>query len=80
MSFLFPELVPLALLRTKREGKGKNGEQATDAEFPDLPQFLNDILYRLGTISLSFRRRWKIGTSLFMAATIESGRDAPQNI
>jgi SAM-dependent methyltransferase len=76
VSFLFPELVPLALLRRRRGGKGKRGEGATDAEFPDLPRLMNDLLYGLGTMSLSFRRHWKTGTSLFMAATIErSGAD-----
>ena len=61
------------MLRRRRAGSGNT--QATDAEgedaeFPDLPGFLNDVLYSLGTVSLDLRRRWKTGTSLLMVATV----------
>ena len=41
-----------------------------DAEFPDLPGPVNDVLYALGTASLALRRHWKAGSSLFLAAEI----------
>jgi len=69
-SFLFPEMVPLGLLRKRRKG-GQPPEDFGDAELPDLPGFANDVLYGVGIASLSFRRRWRTGTSLFMAATLD---------
>jgi Methyltransferase domain len=70
MSFLFPEMVPLGILRARRKNAKAQGE---DAEFPDLPGPVNDLLYGLGTASLALRRKWRTGTSLFLAATVEGG-------
>ena len=61
LDYLFPELVPLALLRKvwlRRPG----GD--VQAEFPELSRPLNELLYRLGTVSLRLRRVWPVGTSL----------------
>jgi len=69
-SFLFPEMVPLGVLR-KRRKRTQLPEDLGDAEFPDLPRFANDMLYGVGTASVSLRRRWRMGTSLFMAATLD---------
>ena len=71
-SFLFPEMVPLGKLRTLKKRGDPADSAGEDAEFPDLPGLANDVLYGLGTVSLLFRRRWPIGTSLLMAATIEA--------
>lgn len=74
VSYLFPEMLPLAHLRARRrsaEPLEKPPEGCDEsAEFPDLPGTVNDILYGAGTLSLSLRRRWPGGTSLFMAATV----------
>lgn len=70
-SFLFPEMVPLGMLRKRRKRTPLPDGLDDDAEFPDLPGFANDMLYSLGTASTSLRRRWRTGTSLFMAATLD---------
>ncbi len=70
-SFLFPELVPVGMLRKRRRVVDPERKAGEDAEFPDLPGFMNDVLYGLGRTSLALRRRWWTGTSLFMAATVE---------
>jgi hypothetical protein len=73
-SFMFPEMVPLGMLRRRRRGEHTPSvaDDADDAaEFPDLPRLANDALYGLGTASLALRRRWRTGTSIFMAATLD---------
>jgi hypothetical protein len=69
-SFLFPEMVPLGMLR-KRRKRTQVPVDGDDAMFPDLPWFANDVLYGVGIASLSLRRRWRTGTSLFMAASLD---------
>jgi SAM-dependent methyltransferase len=57
LSYLFPEMVPLAAVRRRRPaGEG--------AEFPDLPRRVNDVLTAVGRVSLAGRRLWPGGTSL----------------
>jgi hypothetical protein len=70
ISFLFPEMVPLAMARARRGARGPVADGGGSAEFPDLPGFVNDALYGLGTASLALRRRWPTGTSLFLAARV----------
>ena len=67
-SYVFPEMVPLAMVRKRR--RGALSDVTDDAEFPDLPRLANDVLYGLGSVSLSLRHRWPTGTSIFMAATL----------
>jgi hypothetical protein len=69
-SFLFPEMVPLGMLR-KRRKRTRAPNDDGDAAFPDLPTFANDVLYGAGIASLSLRHRWRTGTSLFMAASVD---------
>ena len=69
-SFLFPEMVPLGRLRKRRKGTHQPDIAGDDAEFPDLPRFANDLLYGAGTASVSLRHKWRTGTSIFMAATL----------
>jgi hypothetical protein len=70
-SFLFPEMVPLGMLRKRRRAEHAPAADGNDdAEFPDLPRVANDALYGLGTASLALRRRWPTGTSLFLAAVV----------
>lgn len=65
-AYLFPELIPLGLVRRWR--MSKSGEtDGTAAEFPDLPRTLNQGLYGIGRASLAMRRLWPAGTSLFTA-------------
>jgi hypothetical protein len=70
MSFLFPEMVPLGMLRARRKTAPQGGE-TDDAEFPDLPRVVNEALYEFGVASLALRRHWRTGTSLFLAARVE---------
>lgn len=73
LSFLFPEMVPLGMVRKRRRAvpdSAGSDAPADDAEFPDLPRIANDILYGVGTASLALRRRWGTGTSLFLVATV----------
>jgi Methyltransferase domain len=69
-SFLFPEMVPLAMVRRRKKVDGGLDVTEESTEFPDLPGVMNDLLYDIGTFSLDLRRRWKTGTSLLMAATV----------
>ncbi len=70
-SFLFPEMVPLASVRARRKSTSAGDALCEDAEFPDLPGFVNDLLYGLGSASLALRRRWKTGSSLFLVGTVQ---------
>jgi hypothetical protein len=64
VSYLFPELLPAAWLRTlmRRQAKG-----VSEAAFPALPPALNELLYLVGAGSVRLRRWWPGGTSLFAA-------------
>ena len=65
MSFLFPEMIPLAVLRRWLRKTSSNGEVTDEsAAFPDLPLIVNDGLYALGSASLSVRRYVPAGSSL----------------
>jgi len=64
MSYLFPEMIPLALVRRQLERYRKPKRNTGSSEFPDLPRYVNEILYALGTISMRLRRLWPVGTSL----------------
>ena len=70
-SFLFPEMVPLGMLR-KRRNPPHTLDDLDHAEFPNLPRFANDVMCGLGIASLSLRRHWPTGTSLFMAASLDA--------
>jgi SAM-dependent methyltransferase len=71
-SYLFPELIPLGLVRRVRLRSQTNGGASGDpagAEFPDLPLWLNETLFRVGTVTMAARRLWPSGTSLFAVLT-----------
>jgi hypothetical protein len=70
LSFLFPEMVPLGKIRAKRRRQDTTAGESS--EFPDLPGVVNDALYGLGSASLALRHHWRTGTSLFLAATVDS--------
>jgi SAM-dependent methyltransferase len=65
ISYLFPEMVPPALLRKQRA--------ATGAEFPELPRWLNRALYAAGWPSLLLRRAIPFGSSLLAVARKREG-------
>jgi hypothetical protein len=65
LSYLFPEMVPLALLRKWRRKASSNGASTDEgAAFPDLPLIVNDGLYALGSVSLAIRSHVPAGSSL----------------
>jgi hypothetical protein len=57
VSYLFPELLPAALVRRNRRGP-------SEAEWPRLPPFVDRALYSLGVPSVAARKLWPFGTSL----------------
>jgi len=63
-SYLFPELIPLGLLRRLRMRDG-DAADPEGAEFPELPKALNEALYGLGKLTVRSRRLWPAGTSLY---------------
>lgn len=68
MSYLFPELLPMGYLRKLKLRFGPaTSDTESSAEFPDLPPFLNESLYRVGRVSMRRRSMWGAGTSLFAA-------------
>lgn len=65
-SYLFPEMVPAALLRRRRAAGGDPEDGGShDVAFPELSRPVNGVLYALGSITQSVRRGLPIGTSLF---------------
>ena len=64
LSYLLPEMVPLAWFRRLARGRLEGPPDPESAEFPDVPKPLNDVLYGVGTVSLRLRRWWPLGTSL----------------
>lgn len=61
-SYLFPELVPIAVLRLLRRSDG------TAAEFPRLPRWLDRCARSIASITTSMRRIWPVGTSVVVVA------------
>lgn len=65
-SYLFPELIPPGLLRRMRaNGQEASERDPADAEFPDLPAPVNELLFQIGRGSMAARHLWPAGTSLF---------------
>jgi Methyltransferase domain len=67
--YLFPELIPLGLVRRLQMGGGKSGtsveDESADAEFPQLSRPVNETLYRISSATAALRRVLPAGTSLF---------------
>lgn len=75
VSYLFPEMLPAAAVRhLTRRPRADGGADSEAAEFPDLPAWQNEVLYKLGRVSLRARRIWPAGTSLLVIAR----RSAPR--
>ncbi len=64
ISYLFPELLPAAMVRRRR----KKTATDSDAEFPNLPNALNRSLEALGNLTLRTRRINPRGTSALVVA------------
>lgn len=61
-SYLFPELIPPALLRKLRRTSGGA------ADFPTLPRLVDRLAGAVGRISARLRRWWPAGTSVLVVA------------
>jgi hypothetical protein len=88
-SYLFPELLPMAVLRARRlrpatvpatggtvaavAAPGLSADADESATFPELPDPVNDVLARASGWSVALRRHWATGTSLFLAGTVGDG-------
>ncbi len=66
-SYLFPELVPPALIRRWRRSDG------TSAEFPALPAWVDRAAGGVGRATTAARRIWPAGTSVLVVARREEG-------
>jgi SAM-dependent methyltransferase len=67
VSYLFPEMIPFALLRKRIRTVAQDGHASEEsAAFPDLPRIVNDGLYAVGRCSLALRRYAPAGSSLLM--------------
>lgn len=70
ISHLFPEMVPLGWWRARKGRSAAKPVEEGSAEFPELPNAVNDAVYGVGLGSLALRRWWPLGTSLLMAVTV----------
>jgi hypothetical protein len=66
VSYLFPELIPMGLVRKWKLARRPEAE--LDVEFPELPHPVNEGLYWLGRTSLALRSAAPLGTSLLAVA------------
>jgi hypothetical protein len=66
VSYLFPELLPPALLR--RLTRRRHHDSASGAEFPQLPRWLDRVLFRLSSATFRLRRVWPAGTTVLLVA------------
>ncbi|MGH3927035.1 MAG: class I SAM-dependent methyltransferase [Pseudonocardiaceae bacterium] len=65
ITYLFPELVPAAFLRRlRRPAQDGTSPTAEEFQFPEVPGWVNGLLYAVGSVTLSMRRIWPFGTSL----------------
>lgn len=60
--YLFPELVPPALVRKLRRSRGGG------AEFPSLPRSVDRLALTIGRSTARLRRWWPLGTSVLVVA------------
>jgi hypothetical protein len=63
VSYLFPEMLAVGLFR-KFKAKLGFSNYSSEAEFPELPAWLNLTLYFMGRIPQAFRKFLPAGTSL----------------
>jgi hypothetical protein len=69
ISYLFPEMLPAAVARRRnRRVRQDAAAESETAEFPDLPRWLNELLYRIGSATRRARRLSPAGTSLLVVA------------
>jgi hypothetical protein len=64
IDYLFPEMFLPALFRARSRPARSDSGSPDSALFPDIPGWLNELLYAIGRLSLIGRRWWPIGTSL----------------
>jgi hypothetical protein len=66
LSYVFPEMLPPALVRRlRRPASAAAGPAEEAAEFPDPPALVNQLLYGVGRASQAARKVWPAGTSLY---------------
>jgi hypothetical protein len=68
VSYLFPELVPAALVRKVIRRTAAAGTSAGATEFPDLQPRLNNVLYGIGSLTMKVRRWMPFGSSVLAVA------------
>ena len=65
ISFLFPEMLPPAVARRFQR---RSSDDAGSAELPELPGWLDRLLFRVSSLTYRFRRWWPAGSSLVLVA------------
>jgi hypothetical protein len=67
VAYLFPELVPLGLVR--RMLRSVSATHSQGADFPSLPRPVDRALLTVGRLTSRARRWWPVGTSVVVIAT-----------
>lgn len=73
VSYLFPELVPPALVR-KALRRFRAGNDGPASDFPELPRPLDRILQIVSTSTYRLRRLWPFGSSLVLVGSARPAR------
>lgn len=68
VSYLFPEMLPFALVRRRRSVFAVGPPNLRSTAFPNLSIWANMLLYGIGSGTLRFRRWWPVGTSILVVA------------
>jgi len=66
VTYLFPELLPPALVRRAARGRVGGARDGRVVDFPELPATLDRALRVLSGLTYRGRRWWPVGTSLLL--------------
>jgi hypothetical protein len=67
LDYVFPELIPPALVRRLAGGRVGRSPDHEISEYPELPAWLDRTLWFTSTATAKGRRWWPVGTSLLLA-------------